>query len=88
MALKFGRRPRPPPPVRGYGYGRGHGKGKPPKNLPPIMPIPPPIEPSPPPIDDGMAKDCFGDLCGRPKPVRKRNRVTFVTRGVQGIRRY
>jgi len=86
MALKFGRRPRPPPPVRGYGYGRGHGKGKPPKNLPPIMPIPPPIEPSPPPIDDG-AKDCFGDLCG-PKPVRKRNRVTFVTRGVQGIRRY
>jgi len=74
----------------GFAYGRGHGKGKPqkpPKFPPPIVPIPPPIEPSPPPIDDGMAKDCFGSPCP-PKSFRKRSRVTFVTRGVQGIRRY
>lgn len=72
----------------GFAYGKGHGKGKPdkppkstppppPPFVPPIMPpiVPPPYVPpiiSPPPYVQPV--------------VRKRNRVTFVTRGVQGIR--
>ena len=55
------------------------------------------FEPTPPPIDDGMAKDCFGGICGTPTPPappkpyqapRRTNKLRFVTRGVQGIRRY
>lgn len=79
----------------GFAYGKGHGKGKPTKQPktppyePPTPPIPylPPFEPTPPPIDDGMSKDCFGSSCP-PKTTRKRNVLTFRTRGVQGIRRY
>ena len=80
----------------GFAYGKGHGKGKPqkppkpPKTQPPPS-FPPPIVNPPPPIDDNMANDCFGSSCppkSSPKPIRRTNRVRFVTRGVQGIRRY
>ena len=64
----------------GYAYGRGHGRGKPsklpkPPIMPPIMPpIVPPTVPQPP----------YVPL--QPKPVRRTNKIRFITRGVQGIR--
>lgn len=73
----------------GLAYGRGHGRGKPSKP-PKGKPTPSPIQPIPPPIDNTMADSCFGGICGT-NPVTKqvrRTKVRFVTRGVQGIRRY
>lgn len=89
-------------PGYGYAYGKGHGKGKPdkPDKNPPYQPPPPPqyepyqppYEPMPPPINDDMSQNCFGSSCpppkNQPKTTRKRNTLTFRTKGVRGVRRY